>query len=279
MGVQKAVLIYTREQGTEVEKQLENVMRAANFTNYMRMPISTMNVKFTEEMKKIDQENPDLFVFFTFPTPTMNFMRQMKEKIHNKVIISDASIVSDFFADFIRKKVKRYIIGSSVPDPKQVKLDVPIKEEKEPLKLFIIQNYKKASEKRGVSIDSAGLIAYISGKILVEILRKVEGVITKEKIIAVAESMKDVDLAGLPISFDPLRHEFAKYVFLETNSENWFALDASKFPYLGEFESPEDIEIKRKIESRQKSRCSLLNLPSKNNKLQKEGEDYSLVLH
>lgn len=245
MNVRKPAIVYPTEISDESVKIM---MKGAHITDYIPKQFSSESVDFSKLMEEINKENPDLIVFLTYPTPAINFMRQMKTKIHDKVIMIDASLVGVFFTHFLSEKVSRFVIGSAVPDPERVEATVSVKNQKEPLKLEIIENYKKIAKEKGVIPDSISLMGYISGKLMVDILRKVQGVITKEKVMAAAASMKDFEMGGLPLSFDPVRHQFAKYTFLLTNSENWFAIDVSKFPYFEEFLSTKDIEIKRKLD-------------------------------
>ncbi len=261
MGARKPAIVYTRDIG---DKAIEMLMAASDIKNYVKVAVGSADVDFGDQIKLIDRENPDLIVFLTYPTSAINLMRQMKEKIHDKIIMIDASLVGEFFSRYIREKVSRFIIGAAVPDPKKIELTVPVQNEKTPLKLYIIENYKKVAQKKGSKIDSISLVGFISGKILVEILRKVQGVISKEAIIAVAESMTNVDFEGLPISFDQLRHEFAKYMFLDSSSENWIAIDVSKRPYEEKFMPPEDIAAKHEIEAKLTQKKEAGKTPEKN---------------
>ena len=215
MGARKPVIIYTNDfPDTLIDLLMKGIKLEVNVKDYAKEPISGENVQFTKEVEDIIKLNPDLIVFLTYPTSAVSFLNQlankMPDKIIDKIVIIDSSLVGETFSNFIRQKVTRFVMASSVPDPNKVELTVPVQNEKTPLKLYIIENYKKAAQKKDVSVNSIGLIGYISGKLLVEILRHVDGVITKEKVIAAAASMKDVDIEGLPLSFRSLTSSIGK---------------------------------------------------------------------
>ena len=259
MGARKPIIVYTNDFPDTI---IDMMMRGIKVEDYAKEPISAENVQFPREVEDTIKQNPDLIVFLTYPTSAVSFLNQlaskMPDKIIDKIVMIDSSLVGEAFNLFMRQKVTRFVMASSVPDPNKVELTIPAQNEKTPLKLYIIENYKVAAQKKGVSVNSIGLIGYISGKLLVEILRHVDGVITKEKVIEAAASMKDVDIEGLPISYDPIRHQLAKYAFLDTSSENWFAIDVSKVPYF-EFLSAEDLQIQQRLlaEAKQKKAAAV----------------------
>ena len=63
------------------------------------------------------------------------------------------------------------------------------------------------------------LEAYIATSILIDTLEKIDGPITKEKILEKLESLKNYPFKGLTLTFNPERRDLAHSIWLETGDD------------------------------------------------------------
>ena len=105
-----------------------------------------------------------------------------------------------FVGDILKAKGAKFYYTSAVPDPKDPKLLI-VKEYQEALKKFFPKE----------TFNVLSLSYYISAKIIVQALKKISGKITKEKLLAEIEKMKNFDLEGFTVKFNPQnRHAFGE---------------------------------------------------------------------
>ena len=82
-------------------------------------------------------------------------------------------------------------------------------------KLRIIDEYKAAIDKIGEPYTYESFEAYINANIFFLLLSKIEWPLTKEKIIAAAESIKDLNFKGLYLNFNPKTRELSDKVWID----------------------------------------------------------------
>jgi hypothetical protein len=69
---------------------------------------------------------------------------------------------------------------------------------------------------KGLPIHFSSLEGYIAASIFIDLLKKIDGEITKEKIIEQAEKIKKYDFKGLSLNFNPKNRNLFGCVFLDT---------------------------------------------------------------
>jgi hypothetical protein len=229
--------------------------------NYISIVHEATNADFSKQIGLIDKEKPEALVLMTPPASSMSLMRALGDRINNMTVAANSGSVGAFFDDFVRSKAKSYIVGRGAPNLAMQgrTIDMPDKNApggKRTITLTIIDEYKALiADKKAEGIelelpnDETRFMGYISGRLLVMMLRKVQGVITKEKIMAVAETMQDISLGGLPLSYDLLRHQFSNYVWIDDGSDKWVPYYVGDVPFPPGFLTPEEIVIKNEIEA------------------------------
>ena len=184
----------------------------SQLTKYGISPVKTASYnRFTMDIestsKKLIEADPKIVLCLATSMPT-------------------AKLINDFFAEghfgtlffgidstlFVKKILKdkgdiKFKYSSSVPNPTNDKLAI-VKEFQTNLKKYYPESFEE-------NINILSLAYYIQAKIIVEAIKIVDEPITKEKIIKAIENMKNFDLGGFEINFNPLtRYAFGQNIIL-----------------------------------------------------------------
>ena len=112
--------------------------------------------------------------------------------------------------EIARKRNIPYVCTQFVPDPiKNTDLE-------------IVRLAQKDINQKGYVLNSMSIEGYIAAAIFVDLLKKIEGDITKEKIIEQAEKLKNYDFMGLKLDFDPQTRSISKGVWINPGTEKPF---------------------------------------------------------
>ncbi len=96
-----------------------------------------------------------------------------------------------------------YVSTQSVPDPiKNTNLE-------------IVRTTQKDFKEKGYILNTASMEGYLATTIFIHLLKKIEGDITKEKIIEQAEKLKNYDFMGLKLDFNPQNRSISKGVWID----------------------------------------------------------------
>jgi hypothetical protein len=91
--------------------------------------------------------------------------------------------------------------------------------------LAIVAAYQDDMRAQGYTKFSGySLLGYIHATLLVEVLKKISGSITKEKILAGFDDLKNFDLGGLLLNFNPEKRSLGNHVWL-VNKGTWQHFD------------------------------------------------------
>ena len=81
------------------------------------------------------------------------------------------------FKKFIKDKNLKIIHSQTVPDPKTSNIE-------------IVSNFRNAIKEKTTALNTFTLAGYIASELFIDLLKKIEGKITKEKIIEEAKKLK-----------------------------------------------------------------------------------------
>ncbi len=156
----------------------------------------TMNIENTAQ--KLISVDPKVVLCLAASMPTTKLINYFFSKGHFGTLFF--GIDSTLFVKTILKDKGdiKFEYTSSVPNPKNDKLAI-VKEYQTNLKKYYPEE----------TFNILSLAYYIQAKIIVEAIKTIEKPITKEKIIEVIEGMKNFDLGGFEINFNP----FTRYAF------------------------------------------------------------------
>ena len=179
-----------------------NIKPTANIP-YNRLTLRIMKIDTYKESPadKIFDTDPKVIICLATSTPTAKLIsRFFEEGYYGALFFGIDSTL--FVGDILKTKGAKFYYASAVPDPKNTTLPI-VKEYQEALNKFFPQE----------SFNILSLTYYISAKIVTEALKKIPGQITKEKLLAEIEKMKDFDLKGFTVKFNPQnRHAFGENI-------------------------------------------------------------------
>jgi len=161
-------------------------------------------------IKKVEDSHPEALVFFSANTPSAALVRALGTPYLVNKYLFGITFLSDAFKYFLAEKGLPFIISRVVPNPQTSTLQ-------------IAQEYrahlKRYAPDSTPSVDS--FEAYINACLLIDVMEKIDGEITKDKIIAAFENMHHYEFKGLTLNFDPKTRELATdtIVWVDTGHE------------------------------------------------------------
>ncbi len=189
-------------QSDEMTEGVKTILKVAgisdeayNFLSYER------NVTdFAKQVKQYEEFKPGAIALFSTSRAATEFLRQAGvDKLVGKKLMG-IQLGDINFKEFIKQQglEKQFFDIQTVPNPEST--------------LPILVEYRKEMG----SADAYSAVAYIAATIFFDILKRVDGPLTNENIIATAEKTKDYDLGGLKLNFTPSSRTILNYIWLDT---------------------------------------------------------------
>ncbi len=173
------------------------------------VPYARNTLSFSGQAKKITQINPDTIIFSSIPLAARELMKRIGiTHFTERNLLGISDFGEAVFRKFNKEKGLGFIIVNVTPNPETSDLE-------------IVKEYREMAKKNNVAIDMISLEGYINSNILVHILKQIKGAITKEKIIEIAENIKNYNLNGLILNFNPQTRELSNKLWLDTGKEEW----------------------------------------------------------
>jgi|GEM_PF-2581079 len=180
---------------------------------------STDSQKQANEIKKFSPDciflfcaiNAALSLFSNLGTDFFN----VTDKASSKLVFSLSPMDSEEFREILRNKNLTIIQTHIVPNI--AKKD-----------LKIIVDYIQNAEKNNKHPRPLALEGYIAADIFVEILQKIDGPITNEKIVKELENLNNSPLKGLKLTWNPEKRSVFSDFWLEDEKGNWELIKAEK---------------------------------------------------
>ncbi|HEA28637.1 MAG TPA: hypothetical protein ENH91_01345, partial [Leeuwenhoekiella sp.] len=191
------------------------VLKTAGITKFLEVPHERNVVNYKKEAAKIRDFNPDTILFSTNALAIRGLIRQMGVQYFAGKNLLGLSVYEDAFERFLKDKGLTFTLIRMVPDPQTS--DLPIAKE-----------YRAWAGKLNISYDKVSFEQFINANILFEILRSIEGPVTKEKIIERAEQMKNYPFKGLFLDFNPETRELSRNLWLDTGKGEWIVKGTQK---------------------------------------------------
>ena len=189
-------------------KGAQNVIKKHGVKNVVEIPLARKSRTFSRIANQIEEANPDTIIFFTLATAIRSIIHRMGVEYLVDRRLLGLSVYEDAFERFLKDKGLRFILTRVVPDPHRSDLE-------------IAQEYREWADIRNVPYDKISFEQFINAQILFEILRNIKWPITKEKIIAFAESMHNYPLKGLVLNFNPQTRELSDTLWLDPGEGEW----------------------------------------------------------
>jgi len=189
--------------------------KKVNFNDYIELAYDEVAPNFKEQARKIEQDSPDVLMLFAIQTAALSLLEEMGSSVRNLKLLGWSILSGDTFENPWRATGHEIVIASVVPNPEAESAGTT----KYPLKL--IQSFQKFAKDNSIPLDTTALEGYIDARIAVELFKQAQNDIRNEKIIELAEKMKNFLLDDLPLTFNPLTRELYNTIWIDTGKGDW----------------------------------------------------------
>jgi branched-chain amino acid transport system substrate-binding protein len=165
------------------------------------------SLDLSQPVKEIKKFNPEAIVLLSTSLVVQNLVKELGlEFLFNKQISAISSCSGTAFKTFLRGNSLKFINTQLIPDPVQSQLQ-------------IVEKFRQAAKISGDPLGGFILEGYMSADIFINLLNKINGTITAEKILQITENIKNYDYSGLKLNFNPQTREIANYLWLDDDGQ------------------------------------------------------------
>lgn len=178
-----------------------------NINDVLAVPFAANDMNFSVQAEQIKQFNGDAIAFIGPPVSAQGLIRQIGvEALSDKKLYGLSALEEKSFLNFARDKGLRFILPNVLPDAKNSEIE-------------LATTFRKLAKANDIEIDQAAFEAYVYMDLTAYLLQQVEGVLTKEKIIQIAQDIKDLDFQGLLLSFNSNTRILAQHIWINTGED------------------------------------------------------------
>lgn len=207
LNAKKIILFYqTDMRGTEV---VEAYFSKAHFKDFLLLACDAHGSNIDALIAEVKKFQPDSFIFLSMPIPTGKFLEALGASyLEGKKLLGWSGLSTTNFKNLIQEKKLKFIFSSILPNPVTSTIS-------------IAADFMTECTKKNIEPDIFSFEGYVNALVLVELLKKVQGPVTREKIVSAAESMKDFDVGGLKLTFNEKFRSISSSIWLDTGSPDW----------------------------------------------------------
>lgn len=191
-------------------------LKKNGITSWVDLPYSRGATDFQQQVTLVKKELPEgIFLLSGTAFQSREFIRQLgTDNLANKVLFAVSFQAEESIQSFVRRKGLNVIFSSITPNPKKSKLP-------------IVQAYRKEMDAKKYPYNMFSLEAYIGTNILIDALKHVKEP-TTDNIKKYLESLKNYNLQGIPLSFNPKTRSLGTKVWIIPDAkEDWIEMDVS----------------------------------------------------
>lgn len=209
-GLRSFAFFYQNDSyGKPIVEMAHKILRKYGITKWLDLPHVKTESDFSRHVKEINKFMPDVIGFFCSQFPATELASQLGVGFFLRRMIFGVSFAfSGAFEKFLNDRGIKFVLSSVVP-PIEFS-DIPI-----------IKEHEEIMAKLGRRTTLQTIEGYISGCLLVDAIRNCELPITREKLMAYFEKLKDYNFKGLNLSFDPNSRQIFQNVWLRSMNEKW----------------------------------------------------------
>lgn len=150
-------------------------------------------------VKAFVQAKPGAVLVVGSASETANFIRQFRAAGGVAQLITLSNNAAQAFYDDLGKAGSGVIVTQVVPDSGRAGMS-------------LAQEYRRLSKEQGQAHSDAGMEGFMAAKVLVEGLRRAGNDLSRSKLQAALESMREVDIGGIVIGYGPNDHTGSQFV-------------------------------------------------------------------
>jgi ABC-type branched-subunit amino acid transport system substrate-binding protein len=213
LNATKAVMFYQDDAfGHGLLQGAQRVLKKRGITNWIEVSYGRNDVNFEKQVNIIKQENPNAILFFSSTVAARGLITQLEIKnLTGTKLLGNSDMAARDFKTFTKQKGITVINPNVVPNPKTSELE-------------IVQEFRKKAKYAYVPLDPFILEAYLAADLTFHILSKIDGPITKDAIVKIAESFKNYPYKGLTLDFNPQTRELSRTVWIDNGEEEWIEI-------------------------------------------------------
>lgn len=184
-------------------------------TDFLELPFISNSLDFGKHVEKIKNFEPDAVGLFCNPKTCQRFISEVgADFLHPRMLFGDTVLGQKDFEDFRKEKGLTVVRVQVMPNPHTSNLE-------------IVKEFRKDAKKYDIPIDTVSLEGYMNSKVLIDILRKIEGPLSIESFLETVEGIKDYEFMGLNLNFDPEQRQLLHTVWINTGEDEWQPHDVS----------------------------------------------------
>lgn len=184
-------------------------LQELGYTRFIAVPYQRNTTRFSTQVAKFEAEKPDTICFFSTSIAAKEFMKQIGiGKLASVNILGMSDLADDVFNLFIKETGLKAVVANAFPNPDTSSLP-------------IVQEYRDMVKNKGGTVDIFGLEGFMCAKLFTYMAQQIQGAITKEALISVAENIKDLDFGGITLNFNPKTRELSNSLWLNTGDPEW----------------------------------------------------------
>lgn len=208
LKAEKIAIFYVENEGAVgLADVIKKVLPAEK---YLLLPSTLNNTNYSALVEKVKNYKPDALYLFASTSAATEFLRQLGSEFLSKRYILGVDMGEELFRDFLKSQglSSRFVDVQTTPNPKG--------------NLEIAKEYRAALGSK--PIDASSFEGYLNASLLVELLKRIKGPLSKEKIIEAAEHIKNENFKGLQLDFNPKTRVLSKVIWLDEGKEDWTAI-------------------------------------------------------
>ncbi len=213
-GQKKFAFLYRNDQlGKNTLKGATEALQTQNVSKWVSLPFNPGTNDFTQQLTSLQNEEFDTLGFFALGSAVKNFIKSVTTKFFTgKTLFGIDPLTEENFQQFVLKEKLTVAVPYQVPNPE--KSEIPI-----------VKSYVKAAKKKNQKLDPFALEGYIYISLLADVIDKIDQPLTKDKIVAALESLKDYDFKGITLHFDPEIRTLMHPMWVNTGKPKWEVVD------------------------------------------------------
>lgn len=210
-GARKFLFFYQNDAyGIGLLNEAHKQLKARGINDWVDVPYVRGETNFKKQADTIKNAQVDTVGLFSTAKATEELIRQIGvDELANKKVFGVSYLGEVSFREFIKSRGLPVILGAVVPNPATSKLEAAA-------------NYRKAMDENNLPYDVFSFQAFFATSLLLDVMQRIQGPVTREKIVEKLEAFYDDKFEGFTLTFNPATRSIARYVWIETGeNEDW----------------------------------------------------------
>jgi len=214
LSLKKIALFYQNDgYGTTILESVKKILKTANYPdeNILCTGYSPNTTNVSETVQKISEFSPDGLFLFSLLPPANALLSKISNVKSLKYFFGSSPLNNSAFTKLFNEKGYKFIRSHLIPSIKNGNTNL----------LDITKNYIDALRESNLEPDDLSFECFIAADIFIDLLKKIDGPITKEKIQQKIEALNNYNLKGLYLNYDPQKKQLLNNIWVETETGEW----------------------------------------------------------